>query len=159
MDCASASCDETSSVAEIRTDAANDLDDLTCEIGQTRAIIGVFASTRESLNGGALSFRRRRAVASAAGDARNPRIADMTAPSMGLPIFPSSQRPFLERLVSTNPPNGRSSLIQFGTNRNDRSWQHRSYYCCHFVHGLEEGHGNESAARSLCERANARGVG
>src|SRR5450759_1713700 len=37
--CASASCDEKSSVAEIRTDAPNNLDNLTDEIGQTRAVI------------------------------------------------------------------------------------------------------------------------
>jgi hypothetical protein len=33
------------------------------------------------------------------------------------------------------------------TNRNNRSWQYRSFYCCHVVHGPERGHGDECSAR------------
>jgi hypothetical protein len=42
-------------------------------------------------------------------------------------------------------------------NRNDRSWKHRSYRVCHFRHGLEEGHGEQRAARALRQRLNAGG--
>jgi hypothetical protein len=39
VNCASANCDERSRATKIRIDAANDLDDPTCEIGQPRGII------------------------------------------------------------------------------------------------------------------------
>jgi hypothetical protein len=39
VNCASANCDERSRATKIRIDAQDDLDDLTCEIGQPRGII------------------------------------------------------------------------------------------------------------------------
>src|SRR5437879_4397941 len=43
--------------------------------------------------------------------------------------------------------------------RNDRSWQHRSYRVCHFVHGLKESHGDEREARTPCKKMEPRRTG